>query len=297
MTPELGLHALLSHGLLSLTRQYERTDTAAPTLPFYANLLRILETVDDDYRDVARRASISKRAAKTLLNEASKLADLDERRAAGASALAATEVGWKPTAKLRKPLEALVTQFDLEHPWYLMQYGTADSSAIGGKWPGHGQDWKPVEREGRLGVLPLCALLSAGLMDFTIRYESGRTLGLSWTTHALRGFPDEGVAFGDASPRMHLSGDGRSTLERHRFVIVKSGWVTLTDVGRFCRDALPSNVARVESEWREKFGDKTVTALRSALTEVDSDLEPGLADFPILAWYPFREASAEYSFA
>ena len=54
---------------------------------------------------------------------------------------------------------------------------------------------------------------------------------------------------------------------------------------------------RVEREWSESYGAKTVTAVREALTAADASLEPGLADHPILAWYPTREASAEYSYA
>jgi hypothetical protein len=287
---ETPLNELLSHALLSLTRAYERTDPAAPTLPFYANVLRVVEGPGADFRKVAVDARISKRVAKTLLTEASHLPDLDKARALGAQTLAATEAAWEPGAKLRKPLEALVAQFDLEHPHFWMQYGAADMSAIGGRWPSHGTDWKPVVRTEPLGELPVSALLSAALMDFTIRYEGGMTFALAWTVFALNHFPDAGVAYADAPPRAFLSGDGRSTLERHGQVKVGDGVARLTDVGKFCRDAYAPNVARVEDEWRAAFGVKTVTNLRRAL--VSPKLEPDLADHPLLGFNPSRIATS-----
>jgi hypothetical protein len=183
-------------------------------------------------------------------------------------------------------------------------YGSADMSAIGGNYPRHGQDWKPVLRDGPDSAqgLPLSALLSQALMDFTIRYESGFTWALSSTVHSLLPFPDEGFLFREAPKRAYLTGDGKSLLERHGLVDVDDGGgdkkqrrATLTTRGTFARDAYEGNVARVEKEWREAHGDDAVAALRDALTDVATKLEPGLADHPLIGWLGsgFREASGE----
>jgi hypothetical protein len=301
MLDQPGLNVLLSRCLISLTREYDRTDPTAPPLPFYANLLRVLDGERDDAREVATRARISKRAAKTLLNAAMKKGAGLAARDRAAHALAEAERAWTTrvgrarVTTLRTALEGVVGQLELEHPHYVMQYGTADLSAIGGKWPGHGQDWRPVQRVEPLGALPLTALLSQALMDFTIRYESGRTWSLSSTIHALRKFPDEGLSFG-AVPRVQpVGGDGRSNLQRLGVVSIDNGLVKLTALGKLCRDAYEPNVARVEQEWRDSYGDKPVRNLRAALAAVTARLEPGLAGHPLLEWLGagFREASGE----
>ncbi len=191
------MNALLAHALISLTRAYARTPDV-PTLPFYAVVLRLLDGEGVAVKDFPARARISKRATTTLLNAAEKgglLTNEDkvarpteagaQARALGASTLARAEAEWSAAigdaavASFREALEPLVAQFGLEHPHYVMTYGTADVSAIGGSYPKHGTDWKPVARvsAGSVTGLPLSSLLSQALMDFTIRYESALHLG------------------------------------------------------------------------------------------------------------------------
>jgi hypothetical protein len=69
----------------------------------------------------------------------------------------------------------------------------------------------------------------------------------------------------------------------------------LTTRGIFARDAYKGDVARVEKEWRDVHGDDAISALRHALTEVAIQLEPGLADHPLIGWLGggLREASGE----
>ncbi|HUR79016.1 MAG TPA: hypothetical protein VMZ22_13795 [Acidimicrobiales bacterium] len=297
VTDEMELNVLLARPLISLTRAYERADPEAPSLPFCANLLRVLDTDAVDVRALPGRARISKRAVRTLVraakqralvNNDAKLVQLTAHGAAlrdrSAATLATAEANWHESGAVRKALQKIIGQFDLEHPHYLAQYGPADLSAIGGRHPGHGQDWKPVRREGPLDDLPLTALLSQALMEFTISYESGQTFALAWTIHALRHIPDAGVAFAHAPVRARLSGDGRSTLERHGAVTVVKGVAKLTGGGKVYRDAYAPNVARVEQEWRDRYGDSTVTAARKALTALNAELEAGLADHPVLTW-------------
>jgi len=300
------VNTLLAHALISLTRVYKRIP-ARPTLPFYAVVLRPLEFDGVAVKDFPKQARISKRAATTLLKEAEnaglvtrqdkvvRLTDAGLRmRFAGATRLTAAEAEWSGTSTLRGPLEALVSGFELEHPHYVMTYGMADTSAIGGRYPGHGDDWKPVPRvdAGSAAGLPISALLSQALMDFAIRYEAGPTLALSSTVHALLKFPDGGLLLTESPPLAGLTGDGKCLLERHGLVVVDNGGgdkrmrrATLTPRGKSCRDAYGPNVARVEDEWRQAHGDATVEALRDALTHVDATLEPGLADHPFIRFF------------
>jgi DNA-binding MarR family transcriptional regulator len=316
---EPSLNVLLSRALISLTRAYGRADPDAPTLPFYAVVLRVLDHGGIDLREIPARARISKRAVTTLIkqgeraglvtNEAKvvRLTDAGVRaRTAAENALRAAESEWivaMDAASLRGALETVVGGFELEHPHYVCTYGGADMSAVGGRYPGHGQDWKPVRREGSETArnLPLSALLSQALMDFTIRYEAGFTWALSSTVHSLLPFPDEGYLFSEAPEKTWLSGTGNSLLERHGLVEVDDGGgdkkqrrATLLTRGTFARDAYEGNVARVEKEWRDAYGDAAITALRDALTNVAAKLEPGLADHPLMSWSGgFREASGE----
>ncbi|MEY2470067.1 MAG: hypothetical protein QOF21_2765 [Actinomycetota bacterium] len=313
------MNTQLAHALISLTRAYART-AEAPTLPLYAVVLRPLEESGTAVKEFPTLARISKRAATTLLNGAEKsglltnedkvarLTDVGVRaRDLGEKTLAATEAEWGASigdaavASLRDALEAVVAKFELEHPHYVMTYGTADVSAIGGKYPRHGTDWKPVIRSGSDSAagLPLSALLSQAIMDFTIRYESGFTWALSSTVHALLKFPDDGMLLTDAPSEAGLTGDGKSLLERHLIAEVDDGGgdrkarrATLTMQGKFARGEYSSNVARVEREWRAAHGDAADDALRAALSEVDARLEPGLADHPLITWMGgLREAS------
>ncbi|MBA2607700.1 MAG: hypothetical protein H0U92_02040 [Actinobacteria bacterium] len=300
MAAELGLNVLLARPLISLTRAYERVRPDAPPLPFYAGYIRALDGANDTPREVATRARISKRAAVALGTAFAKsgLARQDAQ-ARSQVALSAAEDAWRPADASRAALEPLVERFELEHPHYVMTYGSADASAVGGTYPRHGQDWKPVLRSEPLGDLPVSALLSQALMDFTIRYESGFVWALSSTVHALLKFPDEGLLLSDAPKEAGLTGNGKSGLERHLVVEVDNGGgdrkmrrATLTLRGKFARDAYEANVVRVEQEWRARCGDATVSALRAALTQVNAELEPGLADHPLLAWSGgLREAS------
>jgi hypothetical protein len=312
MTEALSLNVLLARPLLSLTRAYERTDREAPPLPFYANLLRVLDDRGVDIRELPALARVSKRAVATMTKSAfvevdgsPKLARLtpagEKAKARAAANVAAAELEWAAAIgdgrviNLRTALETLVAQFELEHPHYVITYGTADVSAIGGNFPRHGTDWKPVHRIGRDSAagLPLTALLSQALMDFTIRYESGFVWALSSTVHALLKFPDEGLLLREAPKEAGITGAGKSLLERHVVVDVDDGGgdrqqrrVTLSMRGKFARDAYAGDVARVEREWRQAYGDEPVDALRAALEAIATELEPGLADHPLMTWMP-----------
>jgi hypothetical protein len=136
--PDRAVNVLLSRALISLTRAYERTDPDAPTLPFYADLLRVLDDEGIGLREIPARARISKRVVTTLVNSSEKAGLLTNEtkvvrltdagtlaRAAGEKTLAAAEAAWTSSVgeskamKLRAALETVVAQMALEHPHYM----------------------------------------------------------------------------------------------------------------------------------------------------------------------------------
>ena len=178
------LPALASQCLLGLAAEYQRTATAAqgtpPTLPVYADFLRVIPDDGMPKVDVARAARISRRAVATLVTQTKRSGLLTEApgatrgrgtvhltdrgleaRHAGRDTLRDAEVAWtrrhpSTTAELRAALLDLVARFDLEYAHFPIGYGTADNSLAGGqhvkasdgppRTPAHGADWSPVPR-------------------------------------------------------------------------------------------------------------------------------------------------------
>jgi hypothetical protein len=140
------LNELVSGALADLTRE-----VGDASLPVYANLLRLIPEDGLELRRVPELARVSKRAAhwdaaiaqrngwvtatdKTLQLTASGR----DRRDDCADRVDAAEAAWRETfgddlfAELRKSLETLVAQFDLELPHHPVGYGPADPSVTGG---------------------------------------------------------------------------------------------------------------------------------------------------------------------
>jgi hypothetical protein len=284
------LNELLSRSLLAVTRAYEQIEPDAPSLPL---LMLGPPALDGDPKTAHLRARTSKRAMVTILKRLRRIPFDEETRARAFAALAKAE---RKFAALRAPLVALVDRFELELPHYWVTYGTADSSVTGGRWkpgdpgppriPPSGLEWFPVLRAGKGAAdLPTTALLSQALCNFAIDYEAmGGALG--WTIQGVLPIdPDKGTPMAEVHPFAHLSGDGRSGLERHG--VVKVGpkprqIATLTPVGQRARASYAPQVMAVEDRWREAYGDSRVTKLRAAL---ENHAPPG-PRHPHLNWIP-----------
>lgn len=292
------LNELLSRSLIAVTRAYEAADPKAPSLPL---LMLGPAALDGDAKTAHLRARTSKRAMVTILKKLQRSAFSAADRELG---LAALKVAEKKYTSLRAPLVALVDKFELELPHYWITYGTADPSVTGGRYkpgsegppriPPHGAEWAPVMRTGKSAAdVSVTALLSQALCNFAIDYETeGPPLG--WTIQgALAIDPNQGTPMADVHRFAHLSGDGRSGLERHGIVEVgpkPQQIATLTPVGRRVRDLYASHVVTVEERWRDVYGAAAVNKVRTALEKV---APPGPAH-PHLDWIPqLREDSGD----
>ena len=195
--------------------------------------------------------------------------------------LASLDTQWKQSRQ-RKLLEELVGQFELELPHFPASYGSADPSATGGAFVRtknppdgvvHGADWKPVYRgEGdTVSMLPITALLSQALMAFTIDYENKFPWPLHSTLTRLAWVDENPRPLAELPEGHGVAGNGKSLLERHLIVEVttdaaKGKLVALTGRGVQVKQHHPGRLETVESEWRQRYGDKLVVDLRAALT-------------------------------
>ena len=95
-----------------------------------------------------------------------------------------------------------------------------------------------------------------------------------------------------------MVGNGRSVLERHLVVVV--GTPTGSNPvptgvphtqGKQVRDAYPHLVARVEQDWRERYGD-CVTDLWRTLESMDRDFDADVPNFPSTTDWLYRSMLA-----
>src|SRR5215210_3352177 len=160
---------------------------ARPGLSTEAVLLRTLEAGPAPIRELWRIGRVSKRAMETIVNAAMRqhMVALDDGTVSLLTSLPEADPASCP------PLEALVSQLELEHPHFPVPYGTADGSFTGGP----GVDWKPVLREPGSSVagLPMTALLSQALVAFAIEYEKAHHGPLQWAANILRNMGDGAV--------------------------------------------------------------------------------------------------------
>lgn len=165
----------LSGAFLSRTR---------PGLCTEAVLLRPLEGGPVAANELWWHGRTSKRAMKTIVKAAANqgLVAVDGALVRLVRPLPPSEPALCP------PLEALVSQLELEHPDFPVPYGTADPTFTGGP----GVDWKAFPRASSSSVegLPTTALLSQALVAFAIAYEKERHGPIQWAANILRGMGD-----------------------------------------------------------------------------------------------------------
>lgn len=192
-------------------------------------LLRPLEAGPLPAKELWWHGRVSKRAMKTIVNAAARqgLVAADRGEVRLLASLAPIEPASCP------PLEALVSQFELEHPHFPVPYGTADASFRGGG--AGGVDWKPVPRESasRVDDLPITALLSQALVAFACDYETEHRGPIQWAANALQRITDAGTA---ASSLQTGGTSSARNLERLGIITIESDAVRLTARGRMMRD-------------------------------------------------------------
>ena len=146
-----------------------------------------------------------------------------------------------------------------------------------------------------IAALPLWALLSRPLRAFAEQYEAEPGPSLAISANVLRVLTTEGVRTKDVPAR---GGVSRESVAMAMGVLRKSGAaaegadpagsrfkvVRLTPGGAALRDEYPALTADIERDWRARFGDATVTALRRALAPLAAGDRPWL--FAGLEPYP-----------
>ncbi len=259
-----------------------------PSLDLWANLLRALDNAATDRRELPVILRLSKRALRSRVSTAARHGWVEELQSGrgqvkvrlsvrgsgvttrwkslqgSAEERWRAEIGTNRTDRLRASLEQLVAALPLEHPHYPASYGVADASITGG----NGQDWQPVPRGNgdTVSDLPLSALVSQALVAFAMNYEEKSPVALSLSGTVIRLIPPEGrpmQGLGDSA--------GMSALLRHGFLRMSGNAgeiVHLTPKGLAVSCAYDGRLQAVETEWRNEFGDVSITLLRRALEEV-----------------------------
>lgn len=139
--------------------------------------------------------------------------------------------------------------------------------------------------------LSLIALLSRATIAFALAYEADMTVSLAVAANVLRVLDEHGVAVRDV-PR--LGGVSRESvtmatgfLGKKRLVSIepeapggRTKVIRLTDDGVLAKATHERRLAAVEDEWRARFGDDVVGAVRSSLERVQDGLLLGLAAHP-----------------
>jgi DNA-binding MarR family transcriptional regulator len=144
-------------------------------------------------------------------------------------------------------------------------------------------------------ALPLWALLSRPLLAFALQYESEPGPSLAMSADVLPVLTEPGLLVKDipalagvskeavAMAMTALRGFGLAVEEPDpagsRFRLAR-----LTRRGRLARDEYPALAADIEADWRARFGDETVAALRRALEPLAAGDPPPL--FAGLEPYP-----------
>jgi methyltransferase (TIGR00027 family) len=146
-----------------------------------------------------------------------------------------------------------------------------------------------------IGGLPLWALLSRPLRAFAEQYEAEPGPSLAISANVLRVLTEAGVRTRDIPA---LGGVSKESVAMAMGVMRKSGAATedpdpaggrfkvtrLTARGVVLRDEYPALAADIERDWRDRFSDATVTALRRSLEPLAAGdpprLSAGLAPYP-----------------
>ena len=145
--------------------------------------------------------------------------------------------------------------------------------------------------------LPLSALLSQVLSEFTTEFEQGIAaagypeLSLSLGSNVMRFLSEDGLRIGIIAERAAVSKQAISQqityLERHGYVAVEADpednrakVVRLTPLGAETRDVCRPLFATIERQWQRRFSADTVRDLRDALEAMASQLDDRLPHYP-----------------
>jgi len=311
-TPCPTLPALLGRPLVAMAADLAGTGPPCP-LPWWANLLRVLDGGEVAQRDLRARSRLSRRALAPMVEAGTRRDWLAVTGAPRAKVVALTPAGravagaWRPRPaavedawradlgaarvdRLRASLVALVGRLPLALPHHPATYGSVDGTIRGAFGPdARGQDWSPVARAGAgedVAALPLHALLAQAVVAFALDYEVAVPVAFLVAESVLRHVADGGTPWAALSGGGRLPHACRYALGRFLLGTIeqepgrRTEVVHLTARGRAARDAHPAVVARITAAWRTDYGADVVAEVEDAATALVSDLPPDLADLP-----------------
>ncbi|MGH9029066.1 MAG: hypothetical protein ACRDV4_05575 [Acidimicrobiales bacterium] len=197
--------------------------------------------------------------------------------------------GEPDVADLRGRLESLVGTLGVNLPRYLpvVRYGMFT-------------DVPPLQKRRSSGVdpseeapLPLSALLSLVLLEFTVEFETESEVSLPVSANVLRVMGEDAVRVRDLPVLGGISKEAVAVaagfLERHGYAVTERGGeggrtrlLRLTPEGRGARGTYEQLLPDIEQRWRARFGVDTLDHLRRALGRVTNagSLSEGLVPHP-----------------
>ena len=197
-------------------------------------------------------------------------------------------LGDAPFSALRAALAGLAAQLDQDLPDCLpiLGYGLRAKRDPGNRNPG---------AAATVADLPLWVLLARPLTAFAAQYEAAPGPSLALSANVLRVLTAEGVPTKDIPAR---GGVSKEAVAMAMGLLRKSGLATegpdpaggrykhtrLTPQGVAARGEYPALAADIEQDWRARYGDATVAAVRQALEPLTAGDPPRL--FAGLTPYP-----------
>jgi DNA-binding MarR family transcriptional regulator len=183
--------------------------------------------------------------------------------------------------RLRDALQTIVSQFDADLPdcMPILGYGlltkVSDEKKRGATGKGRSID----------GNLSLAALLAKALVAFALEFERASNVSLAICANVLR-VAGENVRVRDLS---RLSGVSKEAIAMTNSFLEKRGYATtkpeagskvkmlmLTAKGHAVREKYGEVVRTIEEQWRTRFGDDVLRALREALEGIGAGADPSL---------------------
>lgn len=306
MASRLPLSALLSQAFVAFTiefdNEFERRTPhqttrfrvskkrGAPWLVSMVMWLSFLRYVPEEgiaARDLARLAGLDRKGIVALLTRLIKwwgylVIDREKVVRPTPGGLRALQV-WRPLVaeiehrwrarfgadeieRLKGTLTALSAQLPQGLPGYMpiLQYGLFSGVPKKGSAP-----------EVETPELP--SLLAKPLLAFAVEFESESEISLAIVENVLR-FAAQPVRVRDLPRLAGVSKEAiamaLSFLEKHGFAMVgvepgsRSNALTLTPKGRRAQAACIARITEVEADWRTRFGEETIDALRESLLEI-----------------------------
>jgi hypothetical protein len=177
--------------------------------------------------------------------------------------------------RLRGSLSALVGQFDLEMPDYLPVLGYGLIAQV---YRGKGSGAAPP--------LDLPALISKGLLAFTIEFESESDLSLAIGANVIRLSVKRSARPGSSAPRRGFEGGDEDVDRVPRKARVPGSraqhkLARLTAKGLVAQAAYWRLPGEIEERWRARFGEKAIRDLRESLEALSvQTLSRGLEPYP-----------------